>query len=83
MARTAHDDAMNFVFAPRDVPHRYKVGEAGSRMLLILTPAGFEQLVRATSDPAHRRTLPPAGHPMPDEEQMDAAQAAAGCAVVA
>ena len=50
--------------------------------LFILTPGGFEDLVRATSDPAGSRTLPPADHPMPDEEQMAAAQAAAGCAPV-
>jgi quercetin dioxygenase-like cupin family protein len=81
--RTIEAGAGDFVFGPRDVPHRYKVGDAGSRMLFILTPGGFEELVRATSDPAHRRTLPPADHPMPDEEQMNAAQAAAGCTVVA
>ena len=51
-------------------------------MLFMLTPGGFEDLVRATSDPARSRTLPPADHPMPDEEQMIAAQAAAGCAPV-
>ena len=51
-------------------------------MLFMLTPGGFEELVRATSDPARSRTLPPADHPMPDEEQMMAAQAAAGCAPV-
>jgi quercetin dioxygenase-like cupin family protein len=80
--KTIEAGAGDFVFGPRDVPHRYKVGDAGSRMLFILTPAGFEELVRATSDPAHHRTLPPAGHPMPDEKRMNAAQAAAGCALV-
>lgn len=69
----------DFVFGPRDVPHRYKVGDAGSRMLFILTPGGFEDLVRATSDPARSRTLPPPDHPMPDEERMMDALAAAGC----
>jgi quercetin dioxygenase-like cupin family protein len=79
---TIEATAGGFVFGPRDVPHRYKVGDAGSRMLFILTPGGFEALVRATSDPAARRTLPPPDHPMPNEEQMAAAQAAAGCALV-
>lgn len=79
---TIEASAGDFVFGPRDVPHRYKVGDAGSRMLFILTPGGFEELVRATSDPAGSRTLPPPDHPMPDEEQMRAAQAAAGCALV-
>jgi quercetin dioxygenase-like cupin family protein len=72
----------DFVFGPREVPHRYKVGDTGSRMLFVLTPGGFEDLVRATSDPAGARTLPPPGHPMPDEGQMAAAQAAAGCALI-
>jgi quercetin dioxygenase-like cupin family protein len=71
--------AGDFVFGPRDVPHRYKVGDGGSRMLFIFTPGGFEDLVRATSDSAGSRTLPPTDHPMPDEEQMMAAQGAAGC----
>jgi quercetin dioxygenase-like cupin family protein len=72
----------DFVFGPRDVPHGYSVGDTGARMLFILTPGGFEGLIRATSDPAGSWTLPPADHPMPDEEQMVTAQAAAGCAVV-
>ena len=80
--KTIEASAGDFVFGPRDAPHRYKVGEAGSRMLFILTPGGFEDLVRATSDPAPRRTLPPPHHPMPDEAQMMAALAAAGCALV-
>ncbi len=79
---TIQAGAGDFVFGPRDVPHRYKVGDSGSRMLFMLTPGGFEDLVRATSDPAPSRTLPAADHPMPDEEQMMAAQAAAGCTPV-
>jgi quercetin dioxygenase-like cupin family protein len=81
--KTIQAGAGDFVFGPRDVPHRYTVGDTGSRMLFMLTPGGFEDLVRATSDPARSRTLPPADHPMPDEERMMSAQAAAGCAPVA
>ena len=80
--KTIEASAGDFVFGPRDIPHRYKVGDAGSRMLFILTPGGFEDLVRATSDPASKRTLPPPDHPMPDEEQMMAAEAAGGCELV-
>jgi quercetin dioxygenase-like cupin family protein len=80
--KTIEATAGDFVFGPRDIPHRYTVGAAGSRMLFILTPGGFEDLVRATSDPAGSRTLPPPDHPMPDEAQMMAAQAAAGCDLV-
>jgi hypothetical protein len=64
--KTIEASAGDFVFGPRDIPHRYKVGDAGSRMLFILTPGGFEDLVRATSEPARTRTLPPADEAMPD-----------------
>src|SRR5262249_19115458 len=37
--------AGDYVFGPRDVPHRYAVGDAGCRMLFITTPGGFEDLV--------------------------------------
>ena len=80
--KTIEASAGDLVFGPRGVPHRYKVEGAGSRMLFILAPGGFENLVRATSDPARSRTLPPPDHPMPDEERMLAAHAAAGCALV-
>jgi quercetin dioxygenase-like cupin family protein len=54
----------DYVFAPRDIPHRFTVGERGCRMLFILVPGGIEGVIRATSEPAASRTLPPA----PDEE---------------
>ena len=56
------------VFGPRGVPHRYTPGPEGCRMLFIMTPGGFENLVRGMSVPAARRTLPP---PMPDGEEPD------------
>lgn len=56
----------DYVFGPRDIPHRYTVGAAGCRMLFICTPAGFEELVRAMSVPADSRTLPPPSNEMPD-----------------
>lgn len=79
---TIEASAGDFVFGPRDVPHSYEVGPDGARMLFILTPGGFEGMVRATSDPAGARELPPADHPMPSEEQMREAQAAAGCELI-
>jgi quercetin dioxygenase-like cupin family protein len=50
----------DFLFGPRDVPHRYKDGTSGARMLFILTPGGFEGFIRATGEPARTRDLPPA-----------------------
>ena len=53
-------------------------------MLLIFTPGGFEELLRATSRPADSRTLPPAGEdtaPSDEEiQQMQAAIQVHGCA---
>jgi quercetin dioxygenase-like cupin family protein len=48
-------------FAPRGVPHAYRVESATARWLTISNPAGFERFVRAMSEPAEREGLPPAG----------------------
>lgn len=56
----------DYVFGPREIPHRYTVGAAGCRMLFILTPSGFENMVMAMSEPAASRTLPP-----PSDEEFD------------
>ena len=48
-----------FAFLPRDVPHGFRTeGDAPSRSLLLVTPAGFERFVTELSEPA-----PPAGPP--------------------
>ena len=62
--RTIEARAGDYLFGPRDIPHRYSVGHAGCRMLFIMVPGGMEDVVRATSEPAASRTLPPP----PDEE---------------
>jgi quercetin dioxygenase-like cupin family protein len=62
--QTIEASAGDYVFGPRDIPHRFTVGPRGCRMLFIMVPGGFEDLVRATSEPAPSRTLPPP----PDEE---------------
>ena len=69
----------DFAFGPRGIPHRYTVGDAGCRMLFILTPGGFEGLVRAMSVPAQSRSLPPASEEEPDWEQVAAVAKANGC----
>jgi quercetin dioxygenase-like cupin family protein len=69
---TIHAQAGDFVFGPRDIPHRYTVGGAGCRMLFILTPGGFEDLVIEMSRPAAQRTVPP-----PSTEALDWARVAA------
>lgn len=71
--------AGDVAFGPRGVPHRYTVGDAGCRMLFILTPGGFEELVRGMSVPARSRTLPPADGGEPDWDHVAAVAKANGC----
>ena len=74
---TIEAHAGDYAFGPRDIPHRYTVGDAGCRMLFILTPGGFEELLRAVSRPAESHMLPPAGADTPpSEEEMQRMQAA-------
>ena len=65
---TIEASAGDYVFGPRDIPHRYTVGDQGCRMLFILVPGGIEDVLRATSEPATSRTLPPPqDEPTPEE----------------
>lgn len=68
----------DYAFGPRHIPHRYVVGDAGCRMLFILTPGGFEGLVTAMSEPAGARTLPPPSTEEPDMAEIKAIAAAHG-----
>jgi quercetin dioxygenase-like cupin family protein len=70
--------AGDYVFSPRNVPHRYTVGEQGCRMLFMVTPGGFENLVIAMSEPAPYRTLPPPGGDGPDIDRLQAIAAEHG-----
>jgi quercetin dioxygenase-like cupin family protein len=47
--------------APRGVPHVYRVESEGARWLAIGNGGGFEDFVRAVSEPAPASELPPAG----------------------
>jgi quercetin dioxygenase-like cupin family protein len=69
-------------FGPRDIPHRYTAGEAGCRMLFILTPGGFEDAIRDLSTPARSRTLPPTSEQPPDIQGLEARIASYGCEMV-
>jgi mannose-6-phosphate isomerase-like protein (cupin superfamily) len=60
-----------FVFGPRGVPHTYRVDVGPARLLFVLSPAGFEELIRETSEPAPSLTLPPVGDP-PSDAAMEA-----------
>jgi quercetin dioxygenase-like cupin family protein len=82
--QTTEARAGDYLFGPRDIPHRFTTGPDGCRMLFILTPGGFEDLLRVISRPARSRTLPPTGEDTPppsneDMQRMQAAIQAHGC----
>ena len=54
-------------YGPHGIPHRFVVGPDGARMLWVLTPGGFENLVEEASVPAESATVPPAGVVPPDD----------------
>jgi len=60
----------SFIFGPRGVPHSYRVDSGPARLLFILSPAGFEDFIYASSKPAESRTLPPAAENEPDAADM-------------
>lgn len=48
-----------FAFGPREIPHRFTVGPDGARMVWVLNPGGFEDLVAEASVPAAELVPPP------------------------
>lgn len=55
--------AGSFVWAPRGLPHTFRVDSPTARLLGLAVPAAFDRFVRATGRPAEAATLPipPAG----------------------
>jgi quercetin dioxygenase-like cupin family protein len=61
------------VFAPGGAPHTFRVESDTARMLMISTPAGIEQYVRALSEPARWPWLqPPAYGPRVPADRVKA-----------
>lgn len=69
--KTIQAEAGSFLFGPRDVPHRYTVNKGPARLLFILTPSGFEDFIRETSEPAPSAILPPRPEAPPTDEEME------------
>jgi quercetin dioxygenase-like cupin family protein len=74
--------AGDYAFGPRDIPHSFSVGNSGCRMLFLLTPGGFEELIRATSEPARGRVVPPPATEPPDIARMNQIVARYGAEIV-
>jgi quercetin dioxygenase-like cupin family protein len=54
--------AGDWLSAPRDVPHRFRVvGRRPARILIVHDAPSFLELIYAVGDPAERLTLPPSG----------------------
>jgi quercetin dioxygenase-like cupin family protein len=60
----------SFLFGPREVPHAFTVDSGPARLLFVLSPAGFEDLVREMGEPARERSIPPQPEAPPDEAEM-------------
>jgi quercetin dioxygenase-like cupin family protein len=58
--------AGSFVYGPKGIPHTFLVSSEQARFLLVGEPAGFEQFMRACSEPAARLEIPPAPTSPPD-----------------
>ena len=76
--------AGDYASGPRGIPHGFAgVGEGGCRVLIILTPGGFEDMIMATSVPASDRIPPPPSIKMPDIATLEATMAKFGVTIVA
>ena len=74
--------AGSFVYGPRDIPHTFIVSSSEARFLLVTEPAGFEQFMRAFSEPAATRTIPPPAAPPSDPGALIAAAAEFGIEIL-
>ena len=57
------------IFLPRDVRHSFTMVSEQYRMLILVTPAGFEAWFREFGAPAQVMTSPPANEPAYGEVQ--------------
>ena len=67
--RTIKGTPGTMIFIPRDVRHSFTIESDHHRILILVTPAGFEAWFREFSVPAPAMTLPPANEPAYGEVQ--------------
>ena len=60
----------SFLFGPKDVPHAFTVDSGPARLLFVLSPSGFEGLIREMGEPARSLTVPPQPEAPPDPAEM-------------
>lgn len=66
-------EAGSFVWAPRGLPHSFRVDSPDARLLALSVPGGFDRFVDATGRPAEAATLPPPPDGPPDMAALVAA----------
>jgi quercetin dioxygenase-like cupin family protein len=74
--------AGSFVYGPRGIPHTFTVSSSTARFLLGVEPAGFENFLRALSEPAQALAIPPATSASPDPERLLATAAEYGIEIL-
>lgn len=74
--------AGDFIWAPRGLPHTFRVESQTARVLGLGIPAGFEEFFLATGRPAAELTLPPPPDGPPNLAQMLPHAQAAGCDIL-
>ncbi len=57
--RTWNAETGTFVWAPRGLPHTFRVDSPTARLLGLAIPGGFDRFVLATGRPAEAAALPP------------------------
>lgn len=63
----------SFVLVPRGTLHGFSnPGEKPARVLVIISPSGFERFFEEAGEPARSRTLPPSPSGPPDVERLSA-----------
>jgi len=67
--RTIRGTPGTMIFLPRDLRHSFTIESEQYRMLILVTPAGFEGWFREFGVPAPAMTLPPANEPAYGEVQ--------------
>jgi mannose-6-phosphate isomerase-like protein (cupin superfamily) len=80
--RTWTVEAGSFVWAPRGLPHTFRVDSPSARLLGIAVPAGFEEFFLATGRPAEAPAIPPPPEGPPDIEALVTAARQYGCDIL-
>jgi quercetin dioxygenase-like cupin family protein len=57
----------SWVWGPRDVPHTFKVESEAARVLILVTPGGFERMFEVGGVPVSESTEPPVREYDPEE----------------